>query len=171
MSFLAKLLGTEPDPRERLRPLWHRVVEISRDPSWYAECGVEDSVTGRFDMITAVLSAVMVRLEASDLRSESAFIAELFVEDMEGQIREFGINDVVVGKRMGKLFGVLGGRLGAYRPALVEKDRAKLSEAIERNTSFGDAGSAECVADKLMTLSAQLAELDDSSLIEGNAAT
>lgn len=165
MSFLAKLLGTEPDPRERLRPLWHRVVELSRDPSWYADCGVEDSVTGRFDMITAVLSVVMVRLEEGELRSESALIAELFVDDMEGQIREFGVNDVVVGKRMGKLFGVLGGRLGVYRPALANKDRSKLAEAIERNTSFGDGGSADCVAEKLLKISAKLAKLDNDALI------
>jgi len=56
MKFVSKLLGLEADPRERLRPLWHRVIEIARDPQWYTACKVSDTVDGRFDMITAVLS-------------------------------------------------------------------------------------------------------------------
>lgn len=166
MSFLSKLLGTEPDPREALRPLWHKVVELARDPAWYRECGVADTVTGRFDAITAVLSVVMVRLEKADMRSESALLAELFVDDMDGQLREFGVNDVVVGKRMGKLMSVLGGRLGAYRSALVEDDAEKLTAAVERNTSFGEEGAPECVAERMLALSARLAEVSDAVLIE-----
>jgi len=118
MSFLSRLLGTAPDPRESVRPLWHRVIELARDPAYYRDCGVADSVAGRFDMITAVLSVVMVRIEAADLRAESALLAELFVEDMDAQLRQFGVNDVVMGKRIGRLMSVLGGRLGAYRGAL-----------------------------------------------------
>ncbi|WFL78198.1 ubiquinol-cytochrome C chaperone family protein [Altererythrobacter arenosus] len=170
MSFLSKLLGTEPDPREALRPLWHKVVELARAPAWYAECGVADTVTGRFDMITAVLSVMMVRLEASDMRSESAFLAELFVDDMDGQLREFGVNDVVVGKRMGKLMSLLGGRLGAYRSALVERDAARLSQAVERNTSFAEGGSAQCVADRMLALAERLATIDDPTLIKAGTA-
>lgn len=170
MSFLSRLLGTEPDPRERLRPLWHRVVELARDQAWYAQCGVADTVTGRFDMITAVLSAVMVRFEASGLRSESALIAELFVEDMEGQLREFGVNDVVVGKRMGKLFGVLGGRLGAYRAALASGDPARLAAAVERNVELAPGGSIEAVAEHLLALSRRLAEIGDAELLKAKFA-
>ena len=70
MSFLSRLLGTAPDPREAIRPLWHRVVELAREPSYYADCNVADSVGGRFDLITAVVCVIMVRLEASDMRAE-----------------------------------------------------------------------------------------------------
>ena len=35
MSFLSRLLGTAPDPREEVRPLWHRVIELARDPAYY----------------------------------------------------------------------------------------------------------------------------------------
>ena len=92
MSFFSRLLGTAPDPRESVRPLWHRVIELARDPGYYTECKVADSIAGRFDLITAVLSVVMVRVEASEMRAESALLAELFVEDMDGQLREFGVN-------------------------------------------------------------------------------
>lgn len=170
MSFLSRLLGTGPDPREEVRPLWHRVVEIARDRSYYSECHVADSVAGRFDLITAVLCVVMVRVEASELRSESALLAELFVEDMDGQLREFGINDVIMGKRMGRLMSVLGGRLGAYRTALVNRDREQLLGAVERNVTFDEgvdeAKASQCVADKLLDLASRIAPIDDAALLK-----
>ena len=172
MSFLSKLLGTGPDPRDAVRPLWHRVVELAREPSYYSENNVADSVAGRFDLITAVLCAVMVRVEASEMRAESALLAELFVEDMDGQLREFGVNDVVVGKRVGKLMSVLGGRLGAYRSALVEKDREKLLGAVSRNVTFiegaNEVQSEACVADKLLALSDRLAGFDDEAIMNAS---
>lgn len=172
MSFLTRLLGTEPDPREAIRPLWHRVVELAREPSFYTDCNVADSVAGRFDLITAVLCVVMVRIEASELRAESALLAELFVEDMDGQLREFGVNDVVVGKRIGKLMSVLGGRLGAYRGALNDADRERLIGAVDRNVTFSDGADAEqsaaCVADKLLALSQRLSTRSDSEVLKAS---
>ena len=53
MSFFSRLLGTAPDPREAIRPLWHRVGELAREPSYYADCHVADSVGGRFDLIVS----------------------------------------------------------------------------------------------------------------------
>ena len=91
MSFLDRLLGRAPDPRERLRPLWLRTIELARAPQWYAECGVSDSLAGRFDMVCLVTALILLRLENSDgMRAESALLTELFVEDMEGQLRELG---------------------------------------------------------------------------------
>ncbi|MGB7418812.1 MAG: ubiquinol-cytochrome C chaperone family protein [Erythrobacter sp.] len=172
MSFLSRLLGTEPDPREALRPLWHRVIELAREPSFYTDCQVADTVGGRFDLITAILCTIMVRVEASEMRSESALLAELFVEDMDGQLREFGVNDVVVGKRVGKLMSVLGGRLGAYRSALVERDREKLTAAVLRNVTFvedtDEAAGAACVAQKLLSLSERLARQDEANLLKAS---
>lgn len=172
MSFISRLLGTGPDPREEVRPLWHRVVELAREPSFYTDCHVADSVGGRFDLMTAVLCTVMVRIEASEMRAQSALLAELFVEDMDGQLREFGVNDVVVGKRMGKLMSVLGGRLGAYRGALVDKDREKLIGAVSRNVTFtedaDDAAAAALVADKLLALSGRLAGFDDAQVLKAS---
>lgn len=167
MSFLSRLLGTAPDPREAVRPLWHRVVELARDPAWYAECGVADEVGGRFDMITAVLSAVALRLESAGRHAESALLCEFFVEDMDGQLREFGINDVVVGKHIGRLMSVLGGRLGAYRPALLSADAERLHAAVERNVSLAEGGSAASVATRLQALHDHLATLDDEAVVAG----
>ena len=165
-------MGTAPDPRDAVRPLWHRVVELAREPSFYTDCNVADSVGGRFDLMTAVLCTVMVRVEASEMRAQSALLAELFVEDMDGQLREFGVNDVVVGKRMGKLMSVLGGRLGAYRGALAERNRDKLIAAVSRNVTFSEdadeAASSALVADKLLALSERLAGFDDDQVLKAS---
>ena len=167
MSFLSRLLGTAPDPRESVRPLWHRVIELARDSVYYTECGVADTVAGRFDMICAVLSAVMVRSEASEMR------AEIFVEDMDGQLREFGVNDVVVGKRIGKLMSVLGGRLGAYRGALNAGDQERLTAAIGRNVTFregADEGAgAQAVASRIMKLFERLGRFSDAEMLKASA--
>lgn len=172
MSFISRLLGTAPDPREGVRPLWHRVIELARDPAYYAECQVADSIGGRFDLITAIVSLMMVRLEASDLRAESALLAELFVEDMDGQLREFGVNDVVVGKRVGKLMSVLGGRLGAYRSALNARDEARLTAAVARNVTFtegtDEAVAAPKVAARLLALFDRLGRFDDTELLKAS---
>ena len=121
------------------RPLWHRTVEIAREKEWYRDCGVADTVAGRFDMITLILSIVLVRMEReAELVEPSVRLTELFVEDMDGQLRESGVGDVIVGKRVGQLMSVLGGRLGAYREALAARDEGLMAEAIGRNVTLHD---------------------------------
>ncbi|OGS47816.1 MAG: hypothetical protein A3J40_06890 [Erythrobacter sp. RIFCSPHIGHO2_12_FULL_63_10] len=168
MSLFTRLFASKPDPRDGLRPLWQRVVAMARLREYYADCHVADTVSGRFDMVCAVLSLVMLRMEASSLRAQSAYLAELFVEDMEGQLREIGINDVVVGKRMGGLMSALGGRLGAIRTALAADGLVELTRVVERNVSFADAGSPLGVAERLLALHRELASLTDEALIAGD---
>lgn len=139
MSFLTRLFGRKQDDRAVARPLWHRTVEIAREKEWYRDCGVADTVAGRFDMITLILSIVLARMERdAELVEPSVRLTELFVEDMDGQLRESGVGDVIVGKRVGQLMSVLGGRLGAYRDALAAHDEAMMAEAITRNVTLHD---------------------------------
>jgi cytochrome b pre-mRNA-processing protein 3 len=160
-----------PDPREALRPLWRKVVEIARDPAFYRDDGVADTVTGRFDMITAVLSIVLLRMERDRvLARESALLTELFVEDMDGQLRESGVGDMIVGKRMGKLVSVLGGRLGALREALPGRDAASLEEALARNVSLTEGRDAAALAERLHAFADKVAALDSKALLAGKIA-
>ncbi len=141
MAFLKSLFRREPDPKDALRPLWHRVVELSRDPSWYAEDGIADTVQGRFDAITLVLAMVLLRMERDEeLKAPSVHLTELFVDDMDGQLRESGMGDPTLGKQMGRLVSVLGGRLGALREA--GRDEAALAAVVERNAAVEGGGSA-----------------------------
>jgi cytochrome b pre-mRNA-processing protein 3 len=151
MSVLARLLRSRSDPREGLRPLWHRIVSVSRAERWYRAGGVADNVAGRFDMIATVLALVLLRLERAGSEAEpQVYLMELFVEDMDGQLRETGVGDLVVGKRLGKLVSVLGGRLGAYRAALAAgAGQEALISAVERNVTLADGGNPAALANML----------------------
>jgi len=147
MSFLSRLLRRKDDDRAAYRPLWHRTVELARDPRWYAEGGVADTVGGRFDAITLTLCAVLLRMEREPALVEpSVRLTELFVDDMDGQLRESGVGDLVVGKHMGRLMSVLGGRLGALRQALAAPDDSLLVEAIKRNVTLSEAADPARIA-------------------------
>ena len=93
----------------------------------------------------------------------------LFVHDMDGQLREFGIGDVVVGKHVGKLVGAMGGRIDAYRAGLVGDDAA-LVDAVSRNVTFGEGGKPELVASELRALAARLYRTEDRALLTGDIA-
>ena len=171
MSLLSKLFGKPADDRAEVRPLWHRIVALSREPGWYAECGVADTVPGRFDAITLVLSAVLLRMERDPaLIPASALLTELFVEDMDGQLRQSGVGDLVVGKQVGRLMSVLGGRLGAYREALGEATDAALVEAIDRNVSLSEGGEPGLVAARFKALAERIAALPADRLLAGDIA-
>jgi cytochrome b pre-mRNA-processing protein 3 len=166
VNLLARLFRTA-DPRGDLRPLWHRAVEVSREPAWYEACGVADTVPGRFDMVTALLSLVLLRLEAAGRARETALLTELFVADMDGQLRESGVGDIVVGKHIGKLMATLGGRLGAYRAALAATGDAALAEAVRRNVTHSDGTEPDALAAGLRALSGTLAATGVEDLLAG----
>ena len=155
MSLLNRLFSKRVD--DGIRPLWHRVVEIAREPRWYAQYGVADTVPGRFDAITLVLALVLLRMEDDDaLMGSAARLTELFVEDMDGQLRESGVGDLVVGKHMGRLMSVLGGRLGALRESLPQGGAA-LQEALSRNVTLVEGHDAKALADAVEALAGKLA--------------
>ncbi len=171
MSLLNRLLG-RPDPaQEQVRPLWLKVVEIAREPDWYARGGIADSVPGRFDAITLVLALVMLRMERDPaLSAPSGRLTELFVNDMDGQLRQSGIGDLSVGKQIGKLMGALGGRIEAFRTGLAENEDAALIAAVDRNLTFGENGNPAAVASEMRVLTAALARLSDDELLAGKIA-
>src|SRR3546814_20179510 len=74
------------------------------------------SVDGRFDMLALVMTLVLLRLdsEGEPLRQAAVDLTERFIDDMDGQLRQIGIGDFVVGKHVGKMMGALGGRMDAY---------------------------------------------------------
>ncbi len=167
MALLDRLLGPKTD-ETNLRPLWHRVVEVAREPQWYVHGGIADTVAGRFDAITVVLGLVLLRLEASAaVRSQTARLTELFVSDMDGQLRQSGVGDVVMAKHMGKLMSALGGRIDAFRAALTEPDDAALTAAVERNITMIEGADAAAVAKEMRAIAATLAATEDAALLAG----
>lgn len=168
MGLFARLFGPKEDEHAEVRTLWHAVVDRARDPRWYAQLGVADSLPGRFDAITIVLGLVLLRMEQEEeLRKRTARLTELFVTDMDGQLRESGVGDVVMGKRMGKLMAVVGGRLSAWRDGLAASDPAVLTEAVDRNVTLIEGTEANAVADEMRRFAAALADMPAARLLAG----
>jgi cytochrome b pre-mRNA-processing protein 3 len=166
-SFLTRLFKPRPNRLAVLHPLWARIVELAREPGWYAKGGVADTTTGRFDALTMVTALVMLRMERdAALLGPSAGLTELFVADIEGQLRQRGIGDPTLGKQMGKLVGALSGRIGAYREALAADDAA-LAAAVARNVSLIEGSDPARVAAELRVLAGQLDGLSNAQLLAG----
>ncbi|MBD8469743.1 ubiquinol-cytochrome C chaperone family protein [Sphingomonas sp. CFBP 8765] len=165
MGWFGRLLGEKHD--EAL-PLYTAVVQRARAEHWYRDGQVPDTVDGRFDMIAAVLALVMLRMESEPSGGEpAARLAERFVDDMDGQLRELGIGDIIVGKHIGRMMSMLGGRLGAYRDGLAAGD---LDAPLVRNLYRGDPPAPAALAHVRTALTdflAALAGVPLSTLLAG----
>ena len=169
MTLLDRLFRSAAGPREALRPLWHAIVLLAREPRLYRDLGVADTVAGRFDMITLALALVLLRLEAEPESAEpSARLTELFVEDMDAQLRQTGVGDLVVGKNMGKLMATLGGRLGALREAL--SGHGELAAALARNVTLEPGTDPQPLADAVRDLHRALGERSREAILAGRLA-
>lgn len=168
MSFLQRLFG-ETKQRAALLPLYRALVEISRDPAWYREGGVPDTIDGRFDLLAAIMALALLRLESEGETGKlpSVLLTEIFIDDMDGSLRQIGIGDYVVGKHIGRMMGALGGRLGAFRDGV---RRGSVTEAVNRNI-FHEAPPSDAaldfVARRLERFGRALTETPISTLYEG----
>lgn len=170
-SLLSRLLGTRADEHAAVRPLWHALVAQARNRAWYADLGVADTLGGRFDAVTLVLSLVLIRMEHEEaLKSHCALLTELFVTDMDGQLRESGVGDIVVGKHIGRLISVLGGRLGAYRCALEQPGDEDLIAALTRNVTLIEGADVAALAQATRALFDRLEHRETPALLAGDIA-
>ncbi|WP_375398383.1 ubiquinol-cytochrome C chaperone family protein [uncultured Sphingomonas sp.] len=154
--------------RDAAASLYAAIVARARQPHWFEDGQVPDSVDGRFDMIAAVLAMVLLRLETEPAGAEpAARLTERFVEDMDGQLRQIGIGDIVVGKHIGKMMGMLGGRLGAYRAGLAAGDvKPALLRNLYRGVAPGPAALAHSEA-ALVALRDAMAGVSVAELASG----
>jgi cytochrome b pre-mRNA-processing protein 3 len=169
-TLFKRLLGGRRDASAMV-PLYNAIVREARAPHWYTAGHVPDTLDGRFDMVSTVLALALLRMEAlgEPARTPSARITELFVTDMDGQLRQHGIGDLVVGKHVGRMMSQLGGRLTAYREGLAEG--GDLAGAIARNVHRGAEVPADAeahVATALRALEARLATRDLDTLLKGD---
>ncbi len=153
-----------------MQPLYDAIIAEGRQPIWYENGLVPDTLDGRFDMIAAIFSVVLLRLEKeSATAQQTAWLTELFVNDMDGQLRQIGIGDMIVGKHVKRMMGALGGRLGAYRDAL--KGQHDLKDALQRNLYRGEAVDTEAlefVSEKLRKFFDQLTAIETDAIIAGD---
>ena len=114
--------------------LYGRIVEQSRLPGFYAQAGVPDTVDGRFDMIALHLFLVLRRLKDDSAAAALAQeLSDAMFADMDRNLREIGVSDVGLGRKVQKMAEGVFGRIAAYDKALADADDDALNDALRRN--------------------------------------
>jgi cytochrome b pre-mRNA-processing protein 3 len=119
--------------------LYGAIVAQARHPGFYLDFGVPDTPEGRFDMIALHLALVCRRLgrpeeaEQGPARALSQAVFDMFCQDMDHNLREMGVTDLGVPKKMQKLGEAFYGRLDAYDRALAAAGDTELAAALGRN--------------------------------------
>jgi cytochrome b pre-mRNA-processing protein 3 len=139
--FLTNLRG------RTIGDLYGAIVAQARSPSFYAVYGVPDTVEGRFDLIVLHLVLVLDALggEAGAGRSLGQGLFDAFCRDLDANLREMGVGDLAVPKRMRRFGEAFYGRQTTYATALAAPDDGELESALARNI-FGGGGGAKHAA-------------------------
>ncbi|MEH0075072.1 ubiquinol-cytochrome C chaperone family protein [Pannonibacter sp. Pt2] len=153
--------------RRRTRPseyaLYGAIVAQARQPAFYAALSVPDTVDGRFDMMIlhAVLLFRRLQGEGKEAAATSQAVFDLFFRDMDASLREMGISDNRVPKKVRKMAEAFYGRANAYGEALDAGNAAALAAAIGRNifTETPNAPACDRLALYMMDAVKTLADL------------
>lgn len=154
--------------------LYGMIVAQARQPIFYADFGVPDTVQGRFDLIVLHLVLVLRRLdragEQGRLLGQRLFDA--FCRDLDGNLREMGIGDLAVPKHMQRFGEAFYGRRAAYLAALDSAEARDLESTLARNILEGRDGAGRAAGLALYVRGAvrQLDAQDADALMRGKFA-
>jgi cytochrome b pre-mRNA-processing protein 3 len=161
-------LGRAGRQRETAAKLYRAIVTRSREPAFYRQWGVADTIDGRFDVLALHSFLVFDALRdqgagASELGSE---LADAIFTGFDEALRELGVSDFGMGRRMRKLANAFYGRMQSYGAGQVDH---RLMAALQRNLYRGDARKAAEAAGLASYICMARAHLrrDVSALLEG----
>lgn len=147
------------------------IVTAARNPVFYADWGVPDTPLGRYESVGLHMILFLYRTRGMDGAAEglSQDVLDEFFKDVDHSIRELGVGDPSVPKRMKKLARMFYGRMGNYWQALDDGDAGALGEAVARNIApeTPEAIDRKSVADYMMRASDQLKQIPDAELLAG----
>ncbi|RJF78611.1 ubiquinol-cytochrome C chaperone family protein [Rhodopseudomonas palustris] len=123
--------------RGTIEAIYGMIVAQARAPAFYQQYGVADTVNGRFEMIVVHLWLVLRRIRAvQDASPFAQALFDYFCSDLDANLRELGVGDLSVPKRMQAFGEAFYGRSAAYDLAMTEGDEA-LAIALNRNVLNG----------------------------------
>jgi cytochrome b pre-mRNA-processing protein 3 len=153
MGALTALLGLRRRDRHEHAGfrLYGAAVAAARMPHLYADLGVPDTLDGRFEMVGlhAFLLIDRLRREVPPGPDLAQSVFDAMFSDMDMTLREMGVGDLTVGKRVREMWEAFHGRATAYEATLAEADDAAVAAALARNVWRGaapPAGAAEALA-------------------------
>jgi cytochrome b pre-mRNA-processing protein 3 len=131
--------------RKRLADgLFAGLAARAREPVFFLELGVPDTIDGRFDLLALHAWLVLERLAAE--RDLSQTLTDIIFVQFDESLRQLGVGDIGIGHRVKKMADAFYGRLKAYGGA---EDEGALAEAILRNVYRGDEARAGEAGDRL----------------------
>jgi cytochrome b pre-mRNA-processing protein 3 len=155
-------------PSGTIEAIYGMIVTQAREPLFYRDLGVPDTVNGRFDLLLLHLWLMLRRLKsvaAGTAVSQALF--DHFCNDMDDNLREMGVGDLAVPKRMQAFGEAFYGRTAAYDMALTDGHEA-LAQALCRNVLNGEnIDKARRLALYTEAAMAALAQLDEAKLLAG----
>jgi cytochrome b pre-mRNA-processing protein 3 len=158
-------------PTDTIEAIYGAIVAQARSPAFYADFNVPDTVEGRFDMIVLHLFLLMRRFKRGGPEQQKLgqALMERFCSDLDANLREMGVGDLTVPKKMQKFAEAFYGRSATYERALVAGDRNAGSVAIARNIFGQDhpLGGARQLSDYMFAAAAVLDASPDSAITEG----
>jgi cytochrome b pre-mRNA-processing protein 3 len=154
--------------RGTIEAIYGMIVAQAREPLFYQALGVPDTVNGRFDMVLLHLWIVLRQLKSSGNAEElSQALFDHFCSDMDANLREMGVGDLTVPKRMQAFGEAFYGRSAAYDLAFT-KGEQPLAEALNKNIYSGqNIESAHRLAGYTAASVTELAHGDEAALIGG----
>jgi cytochrome b pre-mRNA-processing protein 3 len=152
--------------------LYGQIVAAARQPSLYSEWKVPDTPLGRFEMLSVHVFLFLhrVRNEAGTMQEVAQVLTDEFFADVEHSLRELGIGDLGVPKRMKKLARMFYGRTTSYADALDHGDRQALAAALSRNVrpESADWAEADTLAGYVMAADQHLSKQPVERFLAGN---
>jgi cytochrome b pre-mRNA-processing protein 3 len=132
---LAWFFSKKPRIGDAHYALYGAIVAQSRQPIFYAEWGLPDTLTGRFDMISLHMALVLRRLQQDGARSRdfAQGLFDLFFKDMDRSLREMGVGDISVPKRIEKMGSLFYGLVDGLGHALENKGAGALDAFVMRD--------------------------------------
>lgn len=166
-----KRLFSGPQTPPAAGDLYRAAVGAARRPAVMLALGVPDTLDGRFELVTLHAALLLRRVQrAPALDGLGQGLVDLFVADMDRNLREMGAGDLSVGKKVKRMASAFYGRLDAYSDGL---DRGgDLAAAAERNlygTLEADPVRAEKAAAYIRAVEAALTAQEDAALAAGEA--
>ena len=151
-------------PRGTIEPIYGMIVAQTREPLFYSHLNVPDTVDGRFDLLILHLWLVLRRLRGVGTELSQALF-DRFCDDMDDNLREMGVGDLAVPRRMQAFGEAFYGRTAAYDLACSESED-RLAEALQKNILNGQhPDSAARLAAYAGRVAAGLAAVDDAKLL------
>ena len=138
MQAIRRLFGGTRPAVERGRRLYAAASAQARQPAFYAEAGVPDTPTGRFELYTLHVVLVLHRLkgQGTEAAETAQALFDAYVKSLDHALRELGVGDLSVGKKMRRLGEAIYGRVKNYDDAFGQLPETQALEALIGRTVF-----------------------------------